>query len=140
MPENKTNTIDLRRNLSGIFIFDTLPQDNGKRKPTCIEDAKEPVRIKWLYSLDRSKLTRTANYLTDIFRTYIYDEEKAQFNGLLDGEFRCKIVSDRTEQIDIINRFCMLSHKVAHIFSIAAEGSEAALAESELDHDQSINK
>ncbi len=33
----KSDTTTLRRDLSGIYIFDKLPQDET-RKPTCIED------------------------------------------------------------------------------------------------------
>lgn len=44
-----------RRNISGIFIFDTLPQDN-RRKPTCIEDCSEQTRVKWLRSLENESI------------------------------------------------------------------------------------
>ncbi len=39
-----------RRNLSGVYIFDTLPGDD-KRKPTCFEDCTEEKQREWLDSL-----------------------------------------------------------------------------------------
>jgi hypothetical protein len=39
-----------RRNLSGIYIFDTLPGDE-RRKPTCFEDCTEEKQQEWLDSL-----------------------------------------------------------------------------------------
>jgi len=39
-----------RRNLSGVFIFDTLPGD-VKRQPTCFEDCTEEKQQEWLDSL-----------------------------------------------------------------------------------------
>ena len=46
-----TNTHITRRNLSGIYIFDTLEGDE-KRQPTTFEDCKEETQNKWLESLD----------------------------------------------------------------------------------------
>lgn len=39
-----------RRNLSGVYIFDTLPGD-VKRQPTCFEDCTEEKQQEWLDSL-----------------------------------------------------------------------------------------
>ena len=39
-----------RRNLSGVYIFDTLPGDE-KRQPTCFEDCTEKKQQEWLDSL-----------------------------------------------------------------------------------------
>ncbi|MBD5296499.1 MAG: hypothetical protein HDS21_00225 [Bacteroides sp.] len=138
----------LRRNLSGIYIFDTLPQDNGRKQPTCIEDCTEPKRIQWLFSLEKSALTRTAQHLTETFDNiwkYLFPQEKEQLKrifgkGPLLKNRRCKIVTEKADQVEIINRYCKIIKHIANIYHIAAKDSEAALAERELDHDQSINK
>ena len=51
-----------RRNLSGIYIFDTL---EGERKPTCIEDCNEATRREWLRSLEPKARVVAANVLCD---------------------------------------------------------------------------
>lgn len=54
----------LRRNLSGIYIFDKLAGER-KRKPTCIEDCGEETRREWLRSLEPQARINTANVLCD---------------------------------------------------------------------------
>lgn len=51
-----------RRNLSGIYIFDTLEGDE-KRKPTCIEDCKKETLDEWLETLSKEALIRTVSHL-----------------------------------------------------------------------------
>lgn len=43
----------LRRNLSGIFIFDKL-EGEEKPTPTCLEDCTPETRLKWLEGLELS--------------------------------------------------------------------------------------
>ena len=45
----------LRRNLSGIFIFDKL-EGEEKPIPTCIEDCTPETRLKWLEGLEKGPL------------------------------------------------------------------------------------
>lgn len=52
----------MRRNLSGIYIFDQLNGDD-KKKPTCIEDCNVDTRQDWLKSLDKEELIRVVNQL-----------------------------------------------------------------------------
>ena len=52
----------MRRNLSGIYIFDTLEGDE-RREPTCIEDCNPETRTKWLESLEKEALIRTCEHL-----------------------------------------------------------------------------
>lgn len=59
-----TNNKVLRRNLSGIYIFDTL-EGERKRKPTCIEDCNDETRREWLRSLSAQARINTANVLCD---------------------------------------------------------------------------
>jgi len=48
-----------RRNLSGIFIFDTLEGDD-KRQPTCFEECREETQEEWLDSLNEEALRNLA--------------------------------------------------------------------------------
>lgn len=58
----------MRRNLSGIFIMDTLEGDE-KEQTTCIEDCTKETRIKWIESLDKGALERTVEMLAVSLRT-----------------------------------------------------------------------
>lgn len=51
-----------RRNLSGIFIFDTLEGDD-KREPTCFEECREETQDEWLDSLEPEALKTLAKML-----------------------------------------------------------------------------
>lgn len=53
-----------RRNLSGVYIFDTFPDDE-KRQPTCVEDCTEPKRDQWLLSLEDEALRQLNGRLLD---------------------------------------------------------------------------
>ena len=61
----KTNPT--RRNLSGVFIFDTLPGDE-KRKPTCFEDCTEEKQQEWLDSLTPEALKALSIQLAKTLR------------------------------------------------------------------------
>ena len=54
----------LRRNLSGIFIFDKL-EGEEKPIPTCIEDCTPETRLKWLEGLEKEALIRCVEHLCD---------------------------------------------------------------------------
>ena len=56
-----------RRNLSGIYIFDTFPGED-KRQPTCIEDCQEETRKNWLESLEKESLINTVEHLCETLR------------------------------------------------------------------------
>lgn len=55
-----------RRNLSGIYIFDTFPDDE-KRQPTCIEDCQQETRRAWVMKHDNKEAAKKTI-------TLIYDE------------------------------------------------------------------
>lgn len=57
-----------RRNLSGVFIFDTLPGDE-RRKPTCFEDCTEEKQKEWLDSLTPEALKNLSIQLGKSLRT-----------------------------------------------------------------------
>jgi hypothetical protein len=56
-----------RRNISGIYIFDTLPGDE-KRKPTCFEDCTEAKQDEWLESLSVEALRSLSKSLAKTLR------------------------------------------------------------------------
>ena len=71
-----------RRNLSGVFIFDTLPGDE-KRKPTCFEDCTEEKQQEWLDSLTPEalkalsiQLAKTLRRIGDQFDIMCGEEEE----------------------------------------------------------------
>lgn len=51
-----------RRNISGIYIFDTYPGEE-KRQPTCFEDCQEETQDKWLDSLEPEALKNLSKQL-----------------------------------------------------------------------------
>lgn len=57
----------IRRNLSGIYIFDVLPGDE-RRKPTCFEDCTEEKQKEWLDSLTPEALKNLSIQLAKTLR------------------------------------------------------------------------
>lgn len=53
-----------RRNLSGIYIFETF-EGEEKRQPTCFEDCTETTQDKWLESLEVKALKNLAKQLAE---------------------------------------------------------------------------
>ena len=74
-----------RRNLSGVYIFDTLPGDE-RRKPTCFEDCTEEKQQEWLDSLTPEalknlsiQLGKTLRQIGDQFDIIAgYDEDEQE--------------------------------------------------------------
>jgi hypothetical protein len=56
-----------RRNLSGIYIFDTLEGDE-KREPTCFEDCRRETQDAWLEKLDKGSLIELSKHLASTLR------------------------------------------------------------------------
>jgi hypothetical protein len=56
-----------RRNLSGVYIFDTLPGDK-RRQPTCFEDCTQEKQQEWLDSLTTDALKNLAKMLGEKLR------------------------------------------------------------------------
>ena len=52
----------MRRNLTGIYIFDKF-EGEEKRQPTCFEDCQENTQDEWLQSLERESLIALAKEL-----------------------------------------------------------------------------
>lgn len=82
-----------RRDLSDIYIFDTLPGDK-KRKPTCIEDCTPAKRREWC-------MTKKGPYLRDVI-----EKEAETFKDLCNYLVEEKCVTDdqRTEVFAMIDR------------------------------------
>lgn len=121
----------LRRNLSGIYIFDILPQDNGKRNPTCLEDCNEATRLTWLEGLEADAVVRTGQYLNECYDKVwemLSEQEKAQLMQYCGGEKPfCDVDCSKPACIERINLFCKVIRLTAEWTGICAPESEAAL-------------
>ena len=65
-----------RRNISGIYIMDTFPNDNN-RKPTCVEDCQPNTRRKWMLAHDAEYLRNAIKELATSFielTEYCYEQ------------------------------------------------------------------
>lgn len=104
-----------RRDLSGIYIFDTFP-DEEKRQPTCIEDCQQETRRKWCMAQTQNKLRNTIKVLTKTFKdttdylvseNCVTDEQRTEFFAMIDkGVDRAKwnwAVHELADQVDF---FC----------------------------------
>ena len=60
-------TLLKRRDLSGIYIFDTFPGEE-KRQPTCIEDCQQETRRKWCIAQTQDCLRDTIKHLAQTFK------------------------------------------------------------------------
>jgi hypothetical protein len=58
----------MRRNLSGIYIFDKFDGED-KKTPTCFEDCQEHTQDIWLESLEREALISLAKQLAGSLKT-----------------------------------------------------------------------
>lgn len=58
-----------RYGLSGIYIFDKFPGEEG-RQPTCIEDCQKETRTQWLEGLEKEALIRTVNILCETLHNF----------------------------------------------------------------------
>ena len=56
-----------RRDLSGIYIFDTFPNEK-KRQPTCIEDCQQETRREWCMVQTKDCLRETIKQLAQTFK------------------------------------------------------------------------
>ena len=103
-----------RRDLSGIFIFDTLPGDK-KRKPTCVEDCTPENRREWCMTKDaaylRQVITMEANTFKDVCNYLVEekcvtDEQRTEFFAMIDRAVdRSKwnwAVHELADQVDFI--------------------------------------
>lgn len=67
----------IRRNISGIYIFDKFP-DEDERQPTCIEDCQQETRRKWCMGVDDTALRDTIEKLASAFKelcNFLVDEK-----------------------------------------------------------------
>lgn len=110
----------LRRNLSGIYIFDTL-EGERKRKPTCIEDCNDETRREWLLSLEPQAGINTANVLCD---TIVGVVDYAESEGLIERESRellCREAENRRGDglLDNLLSLCSLLRTLGNRLGLA---------------------
>ena len=103
-----------RRDLSGIFIFDTLPGDE-KRKPTCVEDCTPEKRREWCLTKDQDYLRQVVKAEADTFKDMcnylvdekcLTDEQRTELVAMIDeAERRSKLnwaVHELADQVDFV--------------------------------------
>lgn len=143
MTTNKTNPA--RRNLSGIYIFDTLPGDD-KRQPTCIEDCNEETRWEWLHSLSVEALQNCLDVIYgDIERIFsdrslgiIFGEDEDEDTARRDDYIRDirRRHDDAVPDPYSVNQACALLRRLADELDIFAAPRE----ECEEDRDEAAEK
>jgi hypothetical protein len=57
----------IRRNISGMFFFDTLPGEE-RRQPTCFEDCTEETQQKILKDLDPEAVKQVALHMASCLK------------------------------------------------------------------------
>ena len=91
-----------RRDLSGIYIFDTFPGEE-KRQPTCIEDCQPETRRKLLMTKSKEwmrdcirQLAQTFKETTDYLVTEgcVTDEQRKEFFAMIDRESFYHLLSE----------------------------------------------
>ena len=104
-----------RRDLSGIYIFDTFP-DEKKRQPTCIEDCQQETRRKWCMEQTQDCLRNTIKILAKTFKDTtdylvsekcVTDEQRKEFFAMIDRNVeRSKYNWADHELADQVDFFC----------------------------------
>ena len=104
-----------RRDLSGIYIFDTFPGEK-KRQPTCIEDCQQETRRKWCMAQTQDSLRETIEHLAKTFKDMtdylvmehcVSDEQRTEFFAMIDRNVeRSKYNLALHELADQVDFFC----------------------------------
>ena len=104
-----------RRELSGIYIFDTFPGES-KRQPTCIEDCQPETRRKLLLTKSKEwlrdcieQLAKTFKDMTDylVSEKCVTDEQRKEFFTMIDRNVaRSKYNWALHELADQVDFFC----------------------------------
>ena len=104
-----------RRDLSGIYIFDTFPGES-KRQPTCIEDCQPETRRKLLLTKSKEwlrdcieQLAKTFKETTDylVSEKCVTDEQRKEFFAMIDRNVeRSKYNWAEHELADQVDFFC----------------------------------
>lgn len=105
----------IRRNISGIYIFDEFPNED-KRQPTCIEDCQQETRRKWCMGVDETALRDTIEKLAESFKelcNFLVDEKcvsrgtRHDFFEMIDRNVRkSKLNWAKHELADQVDFFC----------------------------------
>ena len=106
----------IRRDISGIFIFDKFPTDK-RRKPTCIEDCQQETRRQWCLSIDKDYLRSAIEMLAESFKELceylesekcLTDEQHTQLVIKVDDQVKISKMNwsleELAEQVDTICR------------------------------------
>lgn len=104
-----------RRDLSGIFIFDTFPGEE-RRKPTCIEDCQQETRRQLLMTKNKEWMRECISQLAKTFKDLcnylvkegcVTDEQRKGFFDMIDRNVeRSKWNWAEHELADQVDFFC----------------------------------
>ena len=104
-----------RRDLSGIFIFDTFPGEE-RRKPTCIEDCQQETRRQLLMTKNKEWMRECISQLAKTFKDLcnylvkegcVTDEQREGFFDMIDRNVeRSKWNWAEHELADQVDFFC----------------------------------
>ena len=104
-----------RRDLSGIFIFDTFPGEE-RRKPTCIEDCQQETRRQLLMTQNKEWMRECISQLAKTFKDLcnylvkegcVTDEQRKEFFDMIDRNVeRSKWNWAEHELADQVDFFC----------------------------------
>lgn len=114
----ETNNL-IRRNLSGIYIFDTFPSDE-KQTPTCIEDCQQHTRRDWCITKQSNTLKQTIERLIDTYKELCdYLCEKADINSVIKKNLieliTIRTSIDRKDIRGLIDTIDYLSEKITSL-------------------------
>ena len=122
-----------RRDLSGIFIFDTFPGEE-RRKPTCIEDCQQETRRNWCMQKTPDYLRETINMLAGTFKDIcnylvkegcVTDEQRKEFFDMIDNNVeRSKWNCGLHELADQVDFFCGKVVLLADAFGVTKHKEE----------------
>ena len=113
----KTNLI--RRNLSGIYIFDTFPSDE-KQTPTCIEDCQQRTRRDWCVTKTSEYLKKVIDILSDRYKELCeYLCEEGDINSVIKKSLieliTIRTSIDRKDIRGLIDTIDYLSEKITSL-------------------------
>jgi len=116
-----------RRNLSGIYIFDSFPGENHLI-PTCIEDCQAKTLLDWMSSKDEHWLESVEKHLLNTFSQMmncIADPADKEGIELIINEMHKHLNEINTTIQDELERYrnrifflCRYIHDIADLFDI----------------------
>lgn len=122
-----------RRNLSGIFIFDTFPGED-KRQPTCLEDCQQETRREWCMAQTQEALRLTIEYLARTFKELVdylvdemvvNDEQRKKLFAMIDRNMKNSEQDwTKRELADQVDFFCEKVTMLADVCGVTKDAKD----------------